>query len=207
MAVLSFKDAAAALGFRSRSTLYRLRDDGRLAEYLRPGGRGGALLLESDPPGLPSLKEHVASCLQIRWNNVERIAEAITPKEAPDPASTARFWGQYGRWEPGPIDDEELWQNVAPIACAMTGLSAPLTPADARELWHQLHEALEDVQAGARWDAQRWAEASVRSLLWDAADGCSLSLADLAKEIEESSLPDDLLAEARQAIATGRSKS
>ena len=83
MVALSFKDAAAALGFRSRSTLYRLREDGRLADYLRPGGRGGALLLETDPPGLPSLKAQVACCLQIRMNNIERITESITPRTAP----------------------------------------------------------------------------------------------------------------------------
>jgi hypothetical protein len=65
---VSFSDAAAALGHSSRSTLYRLRDDGRLADYLRPGGRGGAQLLELAPPCLPSLHEHVSRVVRLQIN-------------------------------------------------------------------------------------------------------------------------------------------
>lgn len=60
----TFAEAAAHLGHRSRSTLYRLRDDGRLAAYLRPGGRGGAQLLELEPPDAPSLREWVAGVVR-----------------------------------------------------------------------------------------------------------------------------------------------
>lgn len=64
VAVVSFGDAAAHLGHKSRSTLYRMRKDGRLANYMRPGGKGGAQLLELAPEGLPSLRDWVRGVLQ-----------------------------------------------------------------------------------------------------------------------------------------------
>lgn len=72
MPVVTFSEAAGALGFRSRGTLYRLRDSGRLADYLRPGGRGGAQLLELEPPGERPLREHVARSIRLQGNNVRR---------------------------------------------------------------------------------------------------------------------------------------
>ena len=76
----TFAEAAAHLGHRSRSTLYRLRDDGRLAAYLRPGGRGGAQLLELEPPDAPSLREWVAGVVR------PQAAPAAPP---PAPAAVA----------------------------------------------------------------------------------------------------------------------
>jgi len=73
----TFAEAAAHLGHRSRSTLYRLRDDGRLAAYLRPGGRGGAQLLELEPPAAPSLREWVAAVVR-----PQAAAIATTPPAA-----------------------------------------------------------------------------------------------------------------------------
>ncbi len=64
MPAVSFSDAAAAVGHSSRSTLYRLRDERRLDAYLRPGGRGGAQLLELTPPGLPTLRQHLERILR-----------------------------------------------------------------------------------------------------------------------------------------------
>ena len=55
MPAVSITDAARALGFKSRSTLYRLRDEGHLADYLRPDGPTGRQLLEMTPAGLPPL--------------------------------------------------------------------------------------------------------------------------------------------------------
>lgn len=80
----TFAEAAAHLGHRSRSTLYRLRDDGRLAAYLRPGGRGGAQLLELEPPDAPSLREWVAAVVR-----PQAAAITTTPSPAPSPAAVA----------------------------------------------------------------------------------------------------------------------
>ena len=64
VAVVTFGDAAAHLGHKSRSTLYRMKRDGRLNDYLRPGGRGGAERIELEPEGLPALRDWVRGVLQ-----------------------------------------------------------------------------------------------------------------------------------------------
>lgn len=53
---ITFSEAARRLGLRTRSSLYRLRDDGRLVDYLADGGG-----LIWQPPGLPSLADHIAA--------------------------------------------------------------------------------------------------------------------------------------------------
>jgi len=68
MPAVSFSDAAAYLGHSSRSTLYQLRDENLLSDYLRPGGRGGSQLLELSPPDLPSLRQHVERSVRLQIN-------------------------------------------------------------------------------------------------------------------------------------------
>ena len=70
MPAVTFSAAAAALGFKSRSTLYRLRDEGRLADYLRPpASPGQAERLEMAPRGLPTLQERIAQCIRPQATN------------------------------------------------------------------------------------------------------------------------------------------
>ena len=73
MAIVTFSEAATVLGFKSRSTLYRLRDQGDLASYLRPpASTGGAPRLELEPPGLPPLRLHVERNVRPQVNNMQR---------------------------------------------------------------------------------------------------------------------------------------
>jgi hypothetical protein len=73
MPAVTFSEAAKVLGFRSRSTLFRLKDSGDLSEYLRPAvSPGGAALLELTPPGRPPLAEHVNRCVRPQANNEAR---------------------------------------------------------------------------------------------------------------------------------------
>ena len=73
MPAVTLSEAAQALGFKSRSTLYRLRDAGDLTDYLRPpSSPGGAQLLELEPRGLPPLREAVARLIRPQANNCER---------------------------------------------------------------------------------------------------------------------------------------
>ena len=75
MPVVSFTEAAKVLGFKSRSTLYRLKDS-ELARYVRPPAHpGGAQMLELAPEGLPSLKEWLGTILQAQ-------AKTASPKHA-----------------------------------------------------------------------------------------------------------------------------
>lgn len=77
MPIVSFSEAAKALGFKSRSALYRLRDQGALAAYLRePESTSGAQRLELEPPGLPCLKEHVNRLIRPQANNAARYSSS-----------------------------------------------------------------------------------------------------------------------------------
>lgn len=76
MAAVTLSDAAKALGFKSRSTLYRLRDAGDLAAYLQPPGPTGRQLIELAPRGLPPLREHVARLIRPQINNLGRHRRA-----------------------------------------------------------------------------------------------------------------------------------
>ena len=93
---VTFSEAAKVLGFKSRSTLYRLKDS-ELARYVRPPTRpGGAARLELEPDGLPSLKDWLGSILQAQAKTDAEIpalafgAPAPAPATAPaDPATVA----------------------------------------------------------------------------------------------------------------------
>jgi len=63
MPAVSLSEAALALGFKSRSTLFRLRDAGELADYLRPpAGTGGAQRLEMD-----NEERRERAAIDVRW--------------------------------------------------------------------------------------------------------------------------------------------
>jgi hypothetical protein len=58
--ICNITQASTLLGYRSRSVLQRLAKAGHLRDYER-GIQGRALMLETTPPGLPSLQEAVRS--------------------------------------------------------------------------------------------------------------------------------------------------
>jgi hypothetical protein len=72
MPTATITDAAAALGFKSRSTLQRLKRDGFLKDYLLPPDATGRQLLELEPRGLPTLRQFVAGVVQPRINGHAR---------------------------------------------------------------------------------------------------------------------------------------
>ncbi|MCP9910243.1 hypothetical protein KBZ15_10040 [Cyanobium sp. BA20m-p-22] len=100
MAAVSFSAAAAHLGHRSRSTLYRLKDAGLLGDHLRPGGKGGAQLLELQPEGLPTLRDWVRGILREQTNSPTAnlppapAAGSGAAAEGPDPAAVAQGLAQ-----------------------------------------------------------------------------------------------------------------
>jgi hypothetical protein len=66
--IVNISEACAHLGYRSRSTVQRLIKAGHLNAYLRPGG-GRAVLLETNPEGMPSLRSAVQGLTQIRYDS------------------------------------------------------------------------------------------------------------------------------------------
>jgi len=129
VAVVTFSFAASALGFKSRSTLYRLRDDGSLDDYLRPpDSPGQAQRLELTPPGLPSLAERVGRILRPQTDNA--------------------FLRRSAR--PG-LD--RRWEQVAELLGEAVGSAIGITPEEARAMAEALPEAMREAfgAGGLEW--------------------------------------------------------
>jgi hypothetical protein len=207
MPAVTFGDAAAHLGHKSRSTLYRLKRDGFLSDYLRPGGKGGALLLELMPEGLPTLREHCRGILLARADSPLWRAEPAPEPPAP-PADSLAFWRHWGRVA-GPADPplsaDEAAEQAALMVVALLGPSGPreLPKAGARfwlwEVEHTAAEAHRDVEAGGRFDQARWDAADVRLLLDELP--CDLSATNLRELLEAGRVPAELVERVRDALA------
>jgi len=65
---LNTSEAARFLGYRTRTTLQRLLAAGLLDAYRVPGG-GRQVLLETNPPELPTLRQRVQALTQVRFNS------------------------------------------------------------------------------------------------------------------------------------------
>ena len=68
MAIATFTEASQILGYKSRSTLYKLKRDSLLEDYLVEIKGKSHLILK--PVGKPRLKDYLASILQWRPNGV-----------------------------------------------------------------------------------------------------------------------------------------
>jgi len=85
MGTVTFSEAAAMMGWRSRSTLYRLRDDGRLNAYLRPG-KGTSQVLELEPPNREPLRSWLRNVVRIQangpaWREASRGPDGTWPHD------------------------------------------------------------------------------------------------------------------------------
>lgn len=123
MAPVTFAEAARRLGHRSRSTLYRLRDEKRIEPYLVKDPIG-KILLELAPPGRPTLEAYLAGILDTRrgpWSPVRHRRE--------------------GR--------DRRWQAVAAVLTAALGaIRGPVLSArDAELLAERMGPALAEVFA------------------------------------------------------------
>jgi hypothetical protein len=133
MPAVTFGDAAAHLGHKSRSTLYRLKRDGFLADYLRPGGKGGAQLLELMPEGLPTLREHCRGILLARADSPLWRPEPEPEPPAPaDPLSFWREWGRVAGPDDPPLSQDEAEEHAALMAWHLTEPPIPQRPAPDR---------------------------------------------------------------------------
>ena len=78
MTVLNLNNASAHLGFKSCVTLRRLHRRGQLDDYRRVAPDKRAIYLETDPYGLPSLREHVQKHTACRFDSPLRQAPLWT---------------------------------------------------------------------------------------------------------------------------------
>jgi hypothetical protein len=175
MPAVTLSEAAKVCGFKSRSTLYRLRDAGDLSDYLRPpSSPGGAQLLELEPRGLPPLREAVARLIRPQINNPERhhrartdprwglvagvLSEALADRgglslcdaeaqaiAAALPAALGEAFGADGL--------ESLRLALADLGCWLAGPGTPEHPEAEREWWNEWGrwEPGEPLEDGPFW--------------------------------------------------------
>lgn len=176
MPAVTLADAARALGFKSRSTLYRLKDAGQLDQYLKPNGPSGRQLLELEPRGLPPLREAVARLVRPQMNNQTRTrpVQLDTRWELVAAALGDGLANCGGLQLSGPeaqaiaaalpyalVDGfgaqglELLRVALADMGCWLAGPGTPTNPEAEREWWAEWgrYEPGEPLEDGPFWDS------------------------------------------------------
>ncbi len=151
--LVNISDAALHLGYSSRSTVSRLLRAGLLADYERPGGNGRERLLETDPPGLPSLRSAVQGLTQIRydsplWKRERRRAKPVELDQLSDE--------QLHAYTAEVLSDETLEAAMAPITAWCDAQRSPD--------WDQVAEAANGYLDLACWAAPPWSGAQWNTL-------------------------------------------
>jgi hypothetical protein len=129
--VLNITEAALSLGYRSRSTLQRLVRAGQLAAY-RVSSSGREILLETEPAGLPTLRETVQALTQYRpdsplWQqpSCRRHAADLAAEAAVDAAMAEIDAGLDSmNW----ADISPEWETIAEQLNAYLGPEWPAPP-------------------------------------------------------------------------------
>ena len=122
---VSITDAAAALGFRSRSTLYRLLDQGLLKDWEREGPRG-QMWLE-----LEGLQSRVQKFIRLQINSPQGKTEPLEQE-----VDLRELTG-------GGSDASRFWQQVAPVANGFLDVSRWGPPPWSADRWVTLCNVLE----------------------------------------------------------------
>jgi hypothetical protein len=186
------------IGHKSRSTLYRWLTDGLLAHagYLR--GREGAWRIETHPEDLRPFKEWAAAICGPQGPRRQSDMETSPWDHIPEPLravdGSEPFWCRYGQVagpDDPPLTEPERWEQVWRIVGGMMGCDVVDSPDALRELHRQIEEALDDVEAGARWDEARWNRANVEEALPDMP--CPATGRFLRELLEAGKVPVDLV--------------
>jgi len=133
--ICNLTEASLDLGYRARSTLQRLVRDGQLAAYRVPGN-GREILLDTNPPGRPSLRETVEALTQFRPNSPLRRRPPAEPLLE--------------------MSDDQLGSYADQL---MAGLDAVALGQD----WEATAEAL-NAFLGPDWPAPPWSAAQVNTV-------------------------------------------
>ena len=127
---ISISDAAAALGFRSRSTLYRLLGQGLLKEWETEGPKGQRWL------ELEGLQARVQKCVRLQSNSPRENADLME-------VDLQELTG-------GESGASRFWQQVSPVANGFLDFSCWGPPPWSADRWvtlcHVLEMAVEEVK-------------------------------------------------------------
>lgn len=154
---VSVADAAAALGFRSRSTLYRLLDRGLLKDWEREGPKGQRWL------ELEGLQAQVQKFVRLQSNSPRGKTEPLEVdlNDLPEQAGDLRdLTGDTS-------NATHFWQQVAPVANGFLDASRWGPPPWSADRWvtlcHVLEMAVEEVQQRTSGDVSGHLEGEVTS--------------------------------------------
>ena len=127
---LTIREAAAYCGYKSRSVIYRLQQSGMLRDY-EAGRHGRNRLLESDPPGRCSLRDHIAACVQLRHDSplVQRHGPLASPIAELSDAALAAAIAPINEWIDAQRQEPE-WERIAERLNAYLGPAWPGPPWD-----------------------------------------------------------------------------
>lgn len=116
--LVNVTEASEALGFSSRTSLQRLIKAGHLAAYVR-GKRGRAVMLETEPVGLPPLRDAV------RGLTVARVGSPLWAKTPSKAEAYAAAWDELAQianemldlrqWSAPPWSGQQ-WASLAGVA-------------------------------------------------------------------------------------------
>jgi hypothetical protein len=149
--ICNLSEAALHLGYRSRSTLQRLVRGGQLEAYRVPGGPR-EVLLETDPPGRPSLRSAVQALTQIRYDSPLWQQPRRRPAAAPLAELSDEELGARCDEVMAGLDAVELgphWAEISTAANAMLDCNAWGPPPWPADQWATLAVVLELAQEAA----------------------------------------------------------
>jgi hypothetical protein len=154
---VSITEAAASLGFRSRSTLYRLLDQDLLKDWEREGPKGQRWL------ELEGLQAQVQKFVRLQSNSPKRPQRGQYLEQEVDLLELAG----------GVSDASRFWEQVAPVANGFLDVSSWGPPPWSADRWvtlcHVIEMAVEEVQEKTSTDVSRRPE-EVGALLESAGD-------------------------------------
>lgn len=115
MALVNLRQAGRLLGFKTAEPLRRMLKRGVLDDYRRPGADGRCIFLETDPPGLPSLRQ------QVQRNTAFNSASPLWRRESVQEPVSDEDWTERAAafidpscWGPPPWSPQE-WRNLLVI--------------------------------------------------------------------------------------------
>jgi len=139
---LTISEAAAYCGYKSRSVIYKLQQSGMLRDY-EAGRVGRNRLLESDPPGRCTLRDHIAACVQLRHDSP--LGQRHGPLASPIAELTDDQLGAYCNEHLG---EAALAAAIAPINEWIEGQQQEVN-------WSRLAERL-NAYLGPAWPGPPW---------------------------------------------------